>query len=69
MAEMIELKETEEGLSLVGVRIGVSENMEDALDELAELAETAGHRPSGASCRTGRAFTRLLISEKENCGT
>lgn len=47
MAEMIELKETEERLILVGVQTGVSENMEDSLDELAELAETAGAQTVG----------------------
>lgn len=42
MAEMIEIKEEEERLILVGVSVNEDDDTEESLDELEELAKTAG---------------------------
>ena len=42
MAEMIEIKDEEERLILVGVSVNEDDDTEESLDELEELAKTAG---------------------------
>ena len=44
MAEMIDLKELEEKVILVAVSTGSEDDAEASLDELGELASTAGAR-------------------------
>ena len=47
MAELIELKETQERVILIGISQGDGRDAEDSLDELAELVKTAGAVTAG----------------------
>ena len=47
MAELIELKETQERIILIGISQGDGRDAEDSLDELAELVKTAGAVTAG----------------------
>lgn len=47
MSEMIETKQLEEKVILVGVSTSEADCVEESLDELAELAKTAGAVPVG----------------------
>ena len=62
---MFDLREEQERVILVGVQENGGANAEESLDELAELASTAG-RWRAAWCRCGRPFIRERTSEKEN---
>ncbi len=60
MAELIEIKDTEERVILVGVNASDGEDTEGSLDELEELVKTAG----------GTAVGRLIQNrEKIHPGT
>ena len=56
--QMYDLNEIEERVILVGVQVNDGEDTEESLDELEELAETAG-------ARTGKPFTREPTLERE----
>ena len=60
--ELYEQKEHVERVILVGIQTGDSDPAEASLDELGELAKTAG---AAGSSRTGSRCIRQPISEKE----
>ena len=71
MAELFDMKELEERVILVAVSTSDEDDTEASLDELEELADTAGQRRSGVWCRTGRRFIQAPIWAVErsgNCG-
>ena len=71
MAELFDMKELEERVILVAVSTSDEDDTEASLDELEELADTAGRRRSGVWCRTGRRFIQAPIWAVErsgNCG-
>lgn len=63
---MFDLREEQERVILVGVQENGGAKAEESLDELAELASTAGAKVEAAWCRCGRPFIRERTSEKEN---
>lgn len=57
MAELFDMKELEERVILVAVSTSDEDDTEASLDELEELADTAGATAiPGVWCRTGRRF-------------
>ena len=75
---MFDLREEQERVILVGVQENGGANAEESLDELAELASTAGAKVEGRLVQVREAIhpgtyssrvmrtIRQLISEKEN---
>lgn len=47
--QLYEFKETQERVILIGVQTGVGDDVEASLDELDELAQTAGAETAGKS--------------------
>lgn len=64
--QLYDLKETKERVILVGVQADDNEDTEKSLDELEELAQTAGPRQLDGSSRTGSRSTLALTSAREN---
>lgn len=62
---MFDLREEQERVILVGVQENGGANAEESLDELAELASTAGAKVEGRGAGA-EAFIRERTSEKEN---
>ena len=60
-----DMKELEERVILVGVQESFSEDVEESLDELAELCETAGALVVGRVIQNRERSTRAPMSEKE----
>lgn len=65
MAEMIELKEQEERVILVAVSTGEDDDTAASVDELEELASTAGAVSVGKVTRTGRTSIQGRIWGRE----
>ena len=64
---MFDLREEQERVILVGVQENGGANAEESLDELAELASTAGAKVEGRLVQVReRPFIRERTSEKEN---
>lgn len=63
---MFDLREEQERVILVGVQENGGANAEESLDELAELANTAGAKVEGAWYRYGKPFIPGRTLEKEN---
>ena len=57
---MIELKKETERVILVGVCLPGQEDIDASLEELSELAKTAGAVTVGKLCRAGIRYTRNL---------
>ena len=64
---MIDLKELEERVILAAVSTSETDMAERSLDELKELADTAGAKTVGRVIQNREAFIREPIWEKENC--
>lgn len=62
---MIELGKETERVILVGVSLTEQEDTRKSLDELKELASTAGAETVGTVIRAGIRYTRGLTWEKE----
>ena len=63
---MYNMDDIRERVILVGVDTEGGETAERSLDELAELAATAGAEVTGRLSRPGSAYTRQPISGVEN---
>ncbi len=63
---MFDLREEQERVILVGVQENGGANAEESLDELAELANTAGAKVEGRLYRYGKPFIPGRTLEKEN---
>ena len=67
MAELFDMKELEERVILVAVSTSDEDDTEASLDELEELADTAGDRASGAE--PGEDSSRHLSGQWKDRGT
>ena len=65
MAELIDLKELEERVILIAVSTSDEDDTRQSLDELEELADTAGAVTVDKIIQTGRGFIREPIWAKE----
>lgn len=62
---MIELKKETERVILVGVCLPGQEDIDASLEELSELAKTAGAVTVGKVVQSRDRYTRELMSERE----
>lgn len=62
------IEEIQEQVILVGVQLDENDNVKESLDELEELADTAGAQTVGKLSRTVRLYILELILERKDRG-